>query len=84
MKNFSLYTLLALTLGLFAQNKKDTEYSGFFDSYYFRGPLNFIIGGGVTGYSGDLYKRQPSYILGVGASYKVWPRTYFGAQFNYL
>lgn len=79
-----IFLFLAFVPVLFSQNKKETEYSGFFDSYYFRGPVNFILGGGITGYSGDLKKVQPSYTFGGGATYKVWPRTYFGAHFNYL
>jgi len=71
-----------------AQRRRTIEYSGFFDSYYFRGPLNISIGAGVAGYNGDLCKIfscgkiAPSF--SVGANYKLWPRVMFGADFSYL
>jgi hypothetical protein len=84
LKKFLLVLLAVFSQLLYSQQKNGSEYSGFFDSYYFRGPVNFIAGGGATGYSGDLKKGKPSYIFGLGASYKLWPRTYFGAQLNFL
>ncbi|HEY8402885.1 MAG TPA: DUF6089 family protein [Cytophagaceae bacterium] len=63
------------------------EYSGFFDSYYYRGPLSFTLGGGITAYKGDLGKGleaskiQP--IFGLGANYKLWPRMMFGAEISF-
>ena len=47
-------------LSLFNQNteaqkiKRQLEYSGFFDSYYFRGPVAITVGIGMVGYKGDL------------------------------
>jgi hypothetical protein len=86
--------LVSILLGLFfgftakgQQKRKLIEYSGFFDSYYYRGPLNITIGGTAAGYIGDLgVLPNPSFSPGfnIGVSYKVWPRTYFGGEFNYL
>lgn len=77
--------LLSLT-NVFGQAKKGIEYSGFFDSYYFRGPVNFTAGGGLTTFNGDIckfFECQPSYYASIGASYQVWPRTYFGVELSY-
>jgi hypothetical protein len=64
------------------------EYSGFFDSYYYRGPLSFTLGGGATFYQGDMgkgfYSTRPGVAISLGANYKVWPRVLFGAEFQYL
>lgn len=72
---------------LWAQKKKNgIEYSGFFDSYYYRGPFNYTLSGGLTSFNGDICKFMgcaPSYYASVGASYQVWPRTYFGAELGY-
>lgn len=84
--------LLALTAFVssvaLSQAKKDIEYSGFFDSYYWRGPLSITGGIGVAGYSGDLCSSldciKPSPYLSVGLGYKTWPRVYFGAEFDYF
>lgn len=83
-----LRNLIILFVGVLtqviAQDRSKIEYSSFFDTYYFRGPMTYTLGGGATGYFGDIKKSNPSYIAGIGAYYKVWPRTYFGAQLNYL
>ena len=63
------------------------DYSGFFDSYYYRGPLSFTGGIGTSLYSGNLAKSfygSPGLAFSLGANYKVWPRTIFGAEFQYL
>ncbi len=68
-----------------AQAKKNLEYSGFFDSYYFRGPWSLTLGGGASLYNGDLAtffegnKFAPTYNAGI--AYKPWPRVRFGTQF---
>lgn len=67
----------------FAQMKNTSEYSGFFDTYYFKGPWNFALGGGIARYSGDLGNGSGN-VFGLNASYKFWPRTYFGGQLNYV
>ncbi|MFQ3576963.1 MAG: hypothetical protein SNJ77_11065 [Cytophagales bacterium] len=63
--------------------KNTSEYSGFFDTYYFKGPWNFALGGGLAWYSGDLGVGTGN-VFGANASYKFWPRTYFGGQLNYI
>lgn len=75
---------LLLVVSSFAQKKNDSEYSGFFDTYYFKGPWNFTLGGGIAQYNGDIKNSKIGNTFGVGASYKFWPRTYFGGQFNYI
>jgi hypothetical protein len=71
-----------------AQKKGKLEYSGFFDSYYYRGPMSYTLSGGISGYSGDLCGglgcQTLNYNFGAGFQYKVWPRTSFGAEFNYF
>jgi len=71
-----------------AQRRRTIEYSGFFDSYYFRGPLNISIGAGAAGYNGDLCKifscGKIAPTVSIGANYKLWPRVMFGADFSYL
>lgn len=73
---------------LAAQKKRELEYSGFFDSYYYRGPIAITVGGGLVGYMGDLDKGFPSKsfspVFSLGANYKVWPRTVFGAEFSFF
>lgn len=88
-KSFLVSISLWLFFGIHAngQKRKQIEYSGFFDSYYYRGPLNIHIGGTAAGYAGDL-GFMPNFSIApgfnVGGSYMVWPRTYFGLDFNYL
>jgi hypothetical protein len=66
---------------------KKRDYSGFFDSYYYRGPLSITGGIGASLYKGDATKGfygTPSLAFSLGANYKIWPRTVFGAEFQYL
>jgi opacity protein-like surface antigen len=66
---------------------KKRDYSGFFDSYYYRGPLSITGGIGTSLYHGDLAKGfygTPGLAFSLGANYKIWPRTVFGAEFQYL
>jgi hypothetical protein len=84
LKNTFLALLLISLNFVTAQNRSEIEYSSFFDTYYFRGPLTFNVGGGAVAYGGDLKVCPPSLLTGFGVSYKVWPRTVFGAQWNYL
>jgi len=71
-----------------AQGKRQIEYSGFFDSYYYRGPISYTAGLGISSYRGDLtnnaFDFNPAVAFSVGANYKTWPRTAFGAEFNYV
>ena len=72
----------------FGQKKKNIQYSGLFDTYYFRGPLTIDVGAGTPMYFGDLCsgfsckKITPSGSIGV--NYRWWPRLSFGGQFSYL
>src|ERR1700754_2326696 len=72
-----------------AQGKRHREYSGFFDSYYFRGPITYTIGLNLTAYRGDLTQSLVStnslgYGVSIGANYKTWPRIAFGGEFSYF
>jgi hypothetical protein len=71
-----------------AQGKRQIEYSGFFDSYYYRGPIAYTVGLGISSYRGDLtnnaFDFNPAVAFSLGANYKTWPRTAFGAEFNYV
>ncbi len=65
----------------------EREYSGFFDSYYYRGPLSFTGGAGISMHMGDLsngFYSSPGFAFNVGANYKVWPRTMFGVEFQHF
>lgn len=82
----SLFALLSISI-LFvfeanSQKRKQIEYSGFFDSYYYRGPLNVHVGFVSGALPNSLQINSPRFNL--GASYKVWPRTYFGVDINYV
>lgn len=86
-KYFSLLLLLVLTSTLVnaqSGNKRTIEYSGFFDSYYWRGPWSFTAGVSVPLYSGDLCdgldcnEINTGFLFGIG--YKVWPRVFFGGE----
>ncbi len=67
-----------------AQQKSEIEYSGFFDSYYFRGPIGFTADLGANFYFGDLSKRKIGQNLSLGMIYKTWPRIAFGGEFAVL
>lgn len=67
--------------------KGKLEYSGFFDTYYVRGPINFTLGAGLYKYGGtvnDIFGSNFNYGFSLGANYKIWPRTYLGADLTYL
>jgi hypothetical protein len=72
-----------------AQGKRHREYSGFFDSYYFRGPITYTLGFNATAYRGDLTTgligtNSLGYGVSIGANYKTWPRVAFGGEFTYF
>lgn len=93
MRVFNILTILLLVLltsqtyGQLREGEK-IEYSGFFDSYYNRGGWDVIVGTGVYGYGGELCKGlgcnkiKPG--ITVGVAYKIWPRVFFEANFNYF
>lgn len=88
-KSISLLFIFFLTLFVsFAQFKRQREYSGFFDTYYYRGPITFTLGGGMTTYRGDLTDgialKGLSYGFSLGANYKLWPHIVLGTEFSYL
>ena len=80
-----------LLLGAFtanAQLKQNIDYSGFFDSYYYHQKYSLVAGVSVPFYFGDLCSSlgcttiSPGFTIGGGV--KLWPRVYFGAEFNYF
>lgn len=81
-----IFIFLFFSFSGFSQQKKGIEYSGFFDSYYFRGPLNITVAGGLSTVNGDICRLFDcnSFYSSLGFSYQVWPRTYFGAEFSYV
>ena len=88
-KFITVLSIFILTLSVsFAQFKRQREYSGFFDTYYYRGPITFTLGGALTTYRGDLTDglglKGLSYGFSAGANYKVWPHMVFGAEFTYM
>jgi hypothetical protein len=80
--------LLAVPFVTNGQGKREREYSGFFDSYYYRGPLSYTLSAGMAAANGDMGKVYESPLLrpafGIGANYRLWPRTVFGAEFSYF
>lgn len=82
-----LSAILLLGSVTFGQKGK-LEYSGFFDSYYYKGKqnLNFTGNLGIGFYRGDLCEMcfKPGLGFGLGANYKMWPRVMFGTEFHYL
>lgn len=88
MKIRVVITLVLATLSINsqAQLKKGIEYSSFFDTYYWRGPVSITGGLGLGAYSGDICsglacaKLKPHYSIGV--AYKVWPRVFVGAELS--
>ena len=88
-KSITLLSIFFLTFIVsFSQFKRQREYSGFFDTYYYRGPITFTLGGGITTYRGDLVDgfalKGLSYGFSAGANYKLWPHIVFGTEFSYL
>jgi hypothetical protein len=87
IRSFMVLSLLAFPFLSQGQGKRQREYSGFFDSYYYRGPMSYTLTGGMTMTNGDLGKFYQSPVMrpafGIGASYKLWPRTMFGVDFLY-
>jgi hypothetical protein len=86
--SFIILMLMTFPFHMHGQGKREREYSGFFDSYYYRGPMSYTLSGGMTMSNGDLGKFYQSPLLrpafGIGAGYKLWPRTMFGADFSYF
>jgi hypothetical protein len=86
-KSLLFVAVLFIFFNSFSQQGK-REYSGFFDSYYYKGKhnLNFTGNFGLSFYQGDLCSvcLKPDISFAVGANYKVWPRTMFGAELRYL
>ncbi len=82
-KIFTVLLFASLSM-IFAQQKKGIEYSGFFDSYYFRGPIAFTLDAGVNLYFGDLSKRNIGPNVSLGVIYKQWPRVAFGGEFTFI
>ncbi len=84
----SLFALLVLCVLHIANGQgisKKRDYSGFFDSYYYRGPLAITGGVGTSLGTGDLSKGfygTPGFAFNLGANYKIWPRTVLGIEFQ--
>jgi opacity protein-like surface antigen len=88
-KHITLLSFFFLTMLVsFGQFKRQREYSGFFDTYYYRGPITFTLGGGLSNYRGDLTDgislKGLSYAFSAGANYKLWPHLVFGAELSYV
>jgi hypothetical protein len=84
---FALLLLCVLHIANGQGISKKRDYSGFFDSYYYRGPLSITAGIGTSIFKGDISKGfygSPGLAFSLGANYKLWPRTVFGAEFQYL
>jgi hypothetical protein len=84
---FSVLLISGLCQDLLAQGKRQREYSGFFDSYYYRGPITYTLGFNAAAYKGDLGSLGLSNLgfgASIGANYKVWPMVVLGAEFTYF
>ena len=84
----TLLVISGLCNDIHAQGKRQREYSGFFDSYYYRGPITYTLGFNATAYRGDLAESiglgSLGYGVSIGANYKVWPMIALGAEFTYF
>ncbi len=79
------FICLVLNANLFAQGK--LEYSGFYDTYYYRGPINIYLSAGLAKYNGEVNSFIGSDFspnFGLGISYKLWPRTFITGEFNFI
>jgi hypothetical protein len=82
-----LLTALCWSTFVSGQGKAQREYSRVFDTYYFRGPISYTGSFGLATYKGDLSSGVIGTlgpVFSVGANYKLWPHTIFGAEFSYL
>jgi hypothetical protein len=84
----SAFLISGLCNDMLGQGKRQREYSGFFDSYYYRGPITYTLGFNATAYRGDLAESiglgSLGYGASIGANYKVWPMIALGAEFTYF
>jgi hypothetical protein len=88
-KAIALVVLTIITLQSYGQAKKGLEYSGFWDSYYFKGPMSISLGLGTTFYNGDLATPLngnntlgPAFQLAI--SYKPFPKLQIGFLYNQM
>ena len=84
---FALLVLCAMHVANGQGISKKRDYSGFFDSYYYRGPLSITGGIGTSMGTGDLSKGfygTPGLAFNLGANYRLWPRTVLGAEYQHL
>lgn len=85
---FTLISYQSFSQGGPWKKRRQIEYSGFFDSYFWRGPFNYYGSLGTSAYFGDLSSTlenntfKPS--LGIGANYNMWARILLGAEFQYF
>lgn len=88
LKSIIVLILAAMPFISNAQQKKGIEYSSFFDSYYWRGPLSITGGIGLAMYNGDLCSdfscTKPAGYYTLGLGYKLWPRVFVGAEVDYF
>jgi len=93
----SLYSILVfLSFKSLGQNEniqkksvlthKTLKYSSSFDTYYYKGPINFIGNFGVLAYNGagnqELNFKSPSFYGGLGISYQMLTHTLFVLEAN--
>lgn len=84
---FSVLLMSGLSNDILAQGKRQREYSGFFDSYYYRGPITYTLGFNAAAYAGDLSPlgfNSLGFGASIGANYKVWPVVVLGGEFTYF
>ncbi|MFL5730857.1 MAG: hypothetical protein ACJ75J_15315 [Cytophagaceae bacterium] len=82
-----LCVVLLNTYFVSGQGKAQREYSKVFDTYYFRGPISYTGSFGMASYKGDLSSKVPGTlgaVFSIGANYKLWPRTIFGAEIFHM
>jgi hypothetical protein len=87
LKFILCFPALLCTLMASGQGSRTREYSGVFDTYYFRGPISYTGSFSLASYRGDLSQRAFGTLgpmFSVGANYKLWPRTIFGTELSYF
>jgi opacity protein-like surface antigen len=79
---------LSLVFTIKAQITPVRNYSGFFDTYYYRGLLTYYAGAGMSLYRGDLSSTTgfdgAGLALTVGGHYKIWPHIVLGLEGSYF
>lgn len=71
-------------VAFYSNAQTNLKYSGFFDSYYTKGPLKYFIESGISLMYGDLKNNNISGGIGAGINYRILPPVYINSSIRYL